>query len=69
MLNLLKYSEDSETQDTLFRFFYDMYHFLLRFDDILLSENEFELNGVKVLDEWKYSDYYPIVANLNLRRQ
>jgi endonuclease/exonuclease/phosphatase family metal-dependent hydrolase len=44
-------------------FTYDMYHLLLRLDHILYSDDKLELQGVKVLSDWKYSDHYPLVAD------
>jgi endonuclease/exonuclease/phosphatase family metal-dependent hydrolase len=48
-------------------FTYDMYHLLLRLDHILYSERIFDLEGVKVLDDWKYSDHYPLVADFSYK--
>ena len=45
---------------------YYLHHLHLRLDHILYSRRDFELLGVKVLDDWKYSDHYPLVADFKL---
>lgn len=45
---------------------YYMHHLHLRLDHILYSEQDFELLGVKILSDWKYSDHYPLVAEFRL---
>lgn len=51
-----------------FGFTYDMHHLLLRLDHILYSKKDFELRGVWVLSDWKYSDHYPIVADFEIKQ-
>lgn len=50
-----------------FGFTYAMHHLWLRLDHMLYSKNHFKLKGVKVLDEWCYSDHYPLVVDLALQ--
>ena len=50
-----------------FGFTYDMYHLLLRLDHVFYSDKDIELVGVKVLNDWKYSDHYPLVADLRIK--
>ena len=47
---------------------YYMHHLHLRLDHVLYSEQDFELLGIRVLSDWKYSDHYPLVADFRLEK-
>ncbi len=73
-LNILQYGSASRFLDDAWweggfglGLTYYMHHLHLRLDHILYSGRDFELHGIKVLSDWKYSDHYPLVADFSLK--